>query len=325
MMQSDILDDRSIRMVQQNHQRYVYSLQKEPSKKIVKSKNKINIKGVIASIAIGTIVVSGMFNIKGNAAKTTKPIEIPSGVTTVSTEQPDIVLESEEKVLLHKYCNDVYGIKYDVAYALASKLTNNFTSETYIETNNPAYSINNKKCTSKEQGFLTFVRHLSQIPGDFGMSLADVQDLEFQPTKKGNEEYKVKYYSDLFGVDPVLALAIEYQEASKDGLHYSSDAYNEFNNPAGLIDPSTQKLWVFQSPDEGIIEHIYQLKKYYIDKGLTTPEAIKTTYAPDGAKNDPTNLNHNWLYGVKYFMDEIKNTPNIFEYKNVEDTVSKAM
>lgn len=318
MMQSNVLDDRSIRMVQQNHQRYIYSLQKEESKKVVKTKNKVNFKGIVASIAIGTIIVSGLFNIKNKPDKVMETIEIPVVATTASPEQQEIVLESEEEVFLNKYCNDVYGIKYDVAYTLASKLTDNFTSESYKETNNPAYSINNKKCNSKEQGFLTFIRHLSQIPSDFGMTLDEVQDLEFKSLEKGNEEYKVKYYSDLFGIDPVLALAIEYQEASKDGEHYKSDAYNEYNNPAGLISPSTSKLWVFKSPDAGIIEHIYQLKKNYIDKGLTTPEAIKTTYAPDGALNDPTNLNHHWLSGVKYFMDEIENTPNIFDNKDID-------
>ena len=66
--------------------------------------------------------------------------------------------------------------------------------------------------------------------------------------------------------------------------------------------------------------NIFISLKNYISKGLTTPEQIKPTYAPDEATNDPTNLNEHWLTGVKYFLEEIRNNPNIFDYKNIDDS-----
>lgn len=147
-------------------------------------------------------------------------------------------------------------------------------------------------------------------------------DENFITLKKGNEEYKVKYYSDIFNVDPVLALAIEYQESTSGGVHYASRAYVECNNPAGLMNPSnTSKIWEFKSPDAGIIEHIHQLKTNYLDKGYKTPEQIKQKYSPDGALNDPNGLNAHWISGVRIFMNEIRNNENIFDNKDIEESV----
>jgi len=314
-------------MAQKNHQRYTYTIQKEQSRKNIKTKKKINFKGIVISVTLGTIVASSMFmafakddNIGEKIINNTPTTSIE---TTITYVQPESDILSQEGMFLKKYCNEVYGLNYETTKLLAAKLTNNFTSEEYKETNNPAFKINGRICNSKEEGFLTFARHLSQIPGDFGLIENEIRNTDFILQSKGNEEYKVKYYSDIFGIDPALVLAIQYQEASENGLHYNSSAYLEYNNPAGLISPSTSKLWEFKSSDEGIIEHIYQLKKNYIDKGITTPESIKSTYAPDGALNDPTNLNNNWLSGVNYFMEEIKNNPNIFNNKNADNDNSK--
>lgn len=333
MMQNN--DDLFVNIARQNYQKqqYTYSVQRETSKKNVRLKTKLNFKGKILVLAMGVLILTTSYsNLFPKAL--TEPVEIEKSntvaVTSVKTESVPTLssvntikndsITTEEEKYLQKYCNEVYGLNYNIVYTVACKLTNNFTSEEYIKTNNPAYKINKNECSSKEEGFLTFVRHLSQIPTDFGLTTEEIKNPNFVSPSKGNEEYKVKYYSELFGIEPSLVLAIEYQEASKDGNHYNSDAYLTFNNPAGLMSPSTSKLWEFISPDAGIIEHVYQLKKNYINQGLTTPEEIKTTYAPDGATNDPTNLNNNWLYGVNYFMKEIEENPNIFDYKNVDST-----
>lgn len=216
----------------------------------------------------------------------------------------------QEKLYLEFYCNDVYGLNYDKAYEIASNLTNNFTSEEYLNSLNPIYSINGMTYDSIEKGILLFTRHLYQKPQDFNVQYDEVVNSNFNGSSIiKTEELKVKYYSDLIGVDPVLALAIEYQESAK----YSSDAYLYKNNPAGLMNPNnTKEILSFPSTDAGIIEHIYQLKKYYIDEGLTTPETIKEKYSPSNADNDPYDLNKYWTSGVNYFMNEINNSPNIF-------------
>lgn len=60
-------------------------------------------------------------------------------------------------------------------------------------------------------------------------------------------------------------------------------------------------LMTFSSLEEGIDKMASNLKRNYIDKGLTTIEAIQKKYAPNGADNDPTNLNSYWTSGVKKY------------------------
>lgn len=58
----------------------------------------------------------------------------------------------------------------------------------------------------------------------------------------------------------------------------------------------------FATLAEGIDKMASNLKRNYIDKGLTTIPQIQKKYAPLGANNDPTNLNSNWVNGVtKYY------------------------
>lgn len=231
-----------------------------------------------------------------------------------TNQNKELVVEEDANYeLFSKYCNSVYPINPDIAYNLAIKLTDNFNSDEYLETLNPGFKISKIKANNKEHGIVLFLRHLYQKPQDFGVSKNDIINYNFSPVEKGNEEYKVKYYSDMFGIDKILVLAIEYQEASKDGIYYNSNAYINYNNPAGLMNPNnTNELWKFPSSDAGIIEHIYQLKKNYIDKGLDTPSKIKYKYAPDGATNDPNNLNQYWINGVNKFMEGLKNNESIF-------------
>ncbi len=61
-------------------------------------------------------------------------------------------------------------------------------------------------------------------------------------------------------------------------------------------------LMSFSSLEEGIDKMASNLKRNYIDKGLTTIEQIQKKYAPVGAANDPNGLNKNWINGVnKYY------------------------
>lgn len=61
-------------------------------------------------------------------------------------------------------------------------------------------------------------------------------------------------------------------------------------------------LMSFSSLEEGIDKMASNLKRNYFDKGLTTIEQIQKKYAPNGAANDPTNLNSYWTSGVtKYY------------------------
>lgn len=353
MMQNNNEFDDVLRIVNENYrkQHITYLINKEESKKFRQAKIKEykKIRDRVISISVGTLIIFSLrlldnINLKLNEqlhettqVEATQPLNVSdinqyinNNVDTINAvveqemeEQENV--ETIEQTLIKKYC-EIYGLDYEKVYVIASTLTDDFTNEEYLSSNNPGYKINQKITDNKECGIITFVRHLYQKPQDFGCSLSEIKSKESITINKGNEEYKVKYYSDIFGVDPVLILAIEYQESTKNGIHYNSQAYLEGNNPAGLMDPkNTSHIWKFQNPDMGIIEHVYQLKTYFIDKGLTTPTQIKEKYAPSNAKNDENyNLNRFWVSGVESFMKEIRSNPDIFNEReeNIENNMT---
>lgn len=62
----------------------------------------------------------------------------------------------------------------------------------------------------------------------------------------------------------------------------------------------------FDSIDKGLEAGAKNLNKLYISKGLTTPEKIGPKYAPtEGASNDPTGMNNNWIPTVKSIMSSL--------------------
>lgn len=280
----------------------------------------VNKARFMLTVGILTVCVSSFsFAILGENSTTLNngiSSDIQSYLPTNATQN---VINNEEKnnenileeQLVNKYCK-IYSLNTDIVYKLVQEFTNDFTLEDYLKTNNPGFKFNNNSYDNKELGILCFIRHLYQIPEDFGLSLNEIKSIEKNENAEIKEEYLVKQYSSIFGIDPVLVLAIEYQESSFNGERYASEVYKNYNNPAGLINPSTNDFWKFPSKEAGIIEHIYQLKNYYIDNNLTTPEQIQSKYAPSGALNDPNNLNSNWLSNVKKLMEEIRNNPDIF-------------
>lgn len=99
-----------------------------------------------------------------------------------------------------------------------------------------------------------------------------------------------------YGVDPAFLAAILHHES---GNGTSSAIINK-NNPGGIMDASTNwsKLKHFATLEEGIEYTASNLKRNYLDKGLTTITKIGSKYAPVGAANDPRGLNKNWVPNV---------------------------
>ncbi|OMC79608.1 hypothetical protein BSK62_13085 [Paenibacillus odorifer] len=99
-----------------------------------------------------------------------------------------------------------------------------------------------------------------------------------------------------YGIDPALLAAIAIHETGNG----TSSAVKNKNNVGGMM--GSNGLMTFSSLQEGIDKMASNLKRNYIDKGLTTIEQIQKKYAPLGAGNDPTNLNSHWVNGVtKYY------------------------
>ena len=127
---------------------------------------------------------------------------------------------------------------------------------------------------------------------------------------KYSKEYKVT-------IDPAVVAAIMMQETGNG----TSNAVKNYNNPAGVMDwdNNWKTIRRFATIYEGIDFAVKNLAKLYYSQGLTTIEQIGSKYAPIGAKNDPNNLNKNWIPGVSKFYSQITGTtytPSIQDSEN---------
>lgn len=106
------------------------------------------------------------------------------------------------------------------------------------------------------------------------------------------------------GVDPALLGAIAMHETGNG----TSNAVRNKNNPGGLMNPKTKwkTLQRFSTLEKGIDAMARNLKRNYIDKGLTTPTQIGKKYAPIGAANDPGGRNKYWVGSVTDLMQRLR-------------------
>lgn len=100
-----------------------------------------------------------------------------------------------------------------------------------------------------------------------------------------------------YGIDPAFLASIAMHETGNG----TSKAIKNKNNVGGMM--GKNGLMSFKSVSAGIDAMASNLKRLYIDQGLTTVEAIQQKYAPIGASNDPTGLNSNWTSGVYGFLN----------------------
>lgn len=232
-----------------------------------------------------------------------------------------IIQITEEEKYIKKY-SQIYGLNYDVVLNKAKELTDNFSSPDYLET----YNINGsqilwkeRKYDSKELGLLIFTRTMYYRPENFNLTKEETRNIE--DTYVQQLEYKdmVKYYCKLFGqVEPELCMAIICSESGPD---LSTKAFNEKNNPAGLMESDGNTLATFRNKEAGLIELISLLNyKYMLDKELykldpiDAIKKIRESYAPDNVKNDPNCLNKNWIKNVTYYYNLFKEN-NYFSNK----------
>jgi len=115
------------------------------------------------------------------------------------------------------------------------------------------------------------------------------QELQQTPYIKAGNKY---------GIDPAFLASVSMAETGN-GSTVSG------NNVGGMMKANGSGLMAFGSTSEGIDAMASNLKKNYIDDGLTTPEQIQKRYAPEGAGNDPNNLNSHWLDNVTGFYSQM--------------------
>lgn len=105
---------------------------------------------------------------------------------------------------------------------------------------------------------------------------------------------KIKKVAQDYGVDWRLAVAISMHET----WDYTSYIFKHQNNVGGMWNGMKGEFYSYDTLDDGIEAYISNLKTNYYDEGRTTIETIQPKYAPIGAKNDPNDLNSNWIPGV---------------------------
>lgn len=106
-------------------------------------------------------------------------------------------------------------------------------------------------------------------------------------------------------VDAYLLAAIAIHETGNG----KSDAIVDRNNVGGYM-KKKGGLQNFESVDASIYYGADLLAgKMYIGGGNNTLKKIRAVYAPDGAGNDPNNLNANWVSGVKKYYEMIAGEP----------------
>ncbi len=110
------------------------------------------------------------------------------------------------------------------------------------------------------------------------------------------------YQSTAVGLDPRLLVAISGAETSFGTYGPSQTIHNPFGMGPGIVYPS----W-----DDGIAAAARNLGgRLYKGSDLVTISQIQRRWAPNGAGNDPTNLNSNWNRNVSRYYAELGGDPN---------------
>lgn len=95
-----------------------------------------------------------------------------------------------------------------------------------------------------------------------------------------------------YNLNPLFLAAIAQHETGNG----TSRAILEKNNVAGMM--GRNGLRTYNTLQESIDAMASNLRRNYLNQGLTTISQIGAKYAPVGASNDPTGLNNHWVKGV---------------------------
>lgn len=112
---------------------------------------------------------------------------------------------------------------------------------------------------------------------------------------------KIKEVADDYGVDYKLAIAISKHETGV----YTSLAFKDLNNVGGMMHWTEKGMLLkkYNTLEEGIEAFVSNLKRNYIDMGLTSIEEIQKKYAPVGINDNGTN--QYWVSGVSRYYEEL--------------------
>jgi hypothetical protein len=139
-------------------------------------------------------------------------------------------------------------------------------------------------------------------PTPQGPTLADRFDSHFKGSALDGTGQDFVNAGYKYGIDPTLLASISSVETDKGTSH----AVNAYNNVGGMMDPKSPNQTGFlkyNSVQEGIDAMASNLKRNYINQGLTTIPQIASLYSPvkpggGHVINDPNDTNRTWPMSV---------------------------
>ena len=147
---------------------------------------------------------------------------------------------------------------------------------------------------------------LYKMVSDLQVNKINMQ-LELNSYKLKYETLYIRHTTDfiddialVYGIDPLLVKSIMAWETA----NFTSDNFLNNNNVCGMF--SNGSIVKYKNKEQSIISCVKNLRSNYLNEGLDTIELIGTKYAPQGALNDPNNLNSNWVDGVTKIYKELK-------------------
>lgn len=306
-------------------------------KKLEKFKQRRKIRTGIGVLCVSITLASTIYvitNVMQEDATTIQEIEgqsipldnqseiNPLDVNDASYGNDTLPLEEEDSIVqyFNYYC-DIYQIKADVVYQKAKELTNDFSDSEWVFYNNiPGTRTlrQERNYGTQELGIMAFVRHMKQIPEDFGFTKEELATNQIYCLDTTYEEFTEKECA-LFGkVDSILCQAIQYHETRR----YTSPLFFENNNPAGLIDRGTGTYWQFRNPAEGILELLFQMEYNFCNQdqfaSLSIEEQIvqmQPSFCPMDDERDTLQLNQYWISGVTNFYHALSSEKEVSSNK----------
>ncbi len=274
----------------------------------------------VASIGFCAVSANNDFSDSMGVSKL-EPIPVVDQVDEIIPFSAEIEEEtiSELEPYFEYYCS-VYEIKKDIVYEKAQELTDSFTNTEWVLHNNiqgTKVIKENRVFDSKELGILAFVRHMKQVPTDFGFTKEQLATNQTYCMDTTYEEFTEAHCSLFPNLNPMLCQAIQYHESA----HYTSPVFFEYHNAAGLKDSETGDYWRFRNPAESILELFFQLEyNYYVNSNLPNLSIeeqiieIGPKYCPLDDEKDTLRLNPYWIDGVTdiyHSLLEQKNASNV--------------
>lgn len=183
--------------------------------------------------------------------------------------------------IIDKY-SKIYNVNSSVVYNKIAELTNNFSSDDYINKK----TIDGVTCKGKqvyansyEELLMLAVRSIAQLPDRFSINYNDLHNCSYYVS---SEDYalEISHIAKLFNIDRCLVYAIIHTETN-----FVSDLFIKRNNPAGLMENA--KYRTFSSKEEGFIELCTEIRKYN-EKGAYTLEEMAQLHCEGNPRWAPT-------------------------------------